>query len=118
MTEFVMPSLGADMEDGTLVEQLIRPGDPVHRGDIIAAVETQKGAIEIEVFEDGFLDKWLIPLGTKVAVGTPIAVIRASDTPDLPQPADRQHVTSHGCHLSLECETWLPLQKMCFDSDL
>jgi pyruvate dehydrogenase E2 component (dihydrolipoamide acetyltransferase) len=88
MTEFVMPSLGADMEDGTLVEQLIRPGDPVHRGDIIAAVETQKGAIEIEVFEDGFLDKWLIPLGTKVAVGTPIAVIRASDTPDLPQPAD------------------------------
>lgn len=88
MTEFVMPSLGADMEDGTLVEQLIGPGDPVHRGDIIAAVETQKGAIEIEVFEDGFLDKWLVPLGTKVPVGTPIALIRASDTPDVPQPAD------------------------------
>lgn len=91
MTEFVMPSLGADMEDGTLVEQLVGPGDPVHRGDIIAAVETQKGAIEIEVFEDGFLDKWLVPLGTKVPVGTPIAVIRASDEPDppdMPQPAD------------------------------
>jgi pyruvate dehydrogenase E2 component (dihydrolipoamide acetyltransferase) len=88
MTEFVMPSLGADMEDGTLVEQLIGPGDPVHRGDIIAAVETQKGAIEIEVFEDGFMDKWLVPLGTKVPVGTPIAVIRGSDTPDIPQPAD------------------------------
>jgi len=91
MTDFVMPSLGADMEDGTLVEQLVGPGDPVHRGDIIAAVETQKGAIEIEVFEDGFLDKWLVPLGTKVPVGTPIAVIRASaepDTPDMPQPAD------------------------------
>ncbi|MFT6074814.1 MAG: pyruvate dehydrogenase E2 component (dihydrolipoamide acetyltransferase) [Yoonia sp.] len=88
MTEFVMPSLGADMEDGTLVEQLVAAGDPVHRGDIIAAVETQKGAIEIEVFEDGFLDKWLVPLGTKVPVGTPIALIRASDTPDVPQPAD------------------------------
>ena len=57
MTQFVMPSLGADMEDGILVEQLVAAGDPVHRGDIIAAVETQKGAIEIEVFEDGFLDK-------------------------------------------------------------
>ncbi len=78
MTEFVMPSLGADMEDGTLIEQLMAAGDPVHRGDIIAAVETQKGAIEIEVFEDGFLDKWLVPLGTKVPVGTPIAMIRAS----------------------------------------
>jgi pyruvate dehydrogenase E2 component (dihydrolipoamide acetyltransferase) len=91
MTDFMMPSLGADMEDGTLVEQLVAPGDPVHRGDIIAAVETQKGAIEIEVFEDGFLDKWLVPLGTKVSVGTPIAVIRASaepDQPDMPQPTD------------------------------
>ena len=88
MTQFVMPSLGADMEDGILVEQLVAAGDPVHRGDIIAAVETQKGAIEIEVFEDGFLDKWLVPLGTKVHVGTPIAMIRASDTPDVPQPAD------------------------------
>jgi len=88
MSQFVMPSLGADMEDGTLVEQLVAPGDPVQRGDIIAAVETQKGAIEIEVYEDGFLDKWLVPLGTKVPVGTPIAVIRASDVPDAPQPQD------------------------------
>lgn len=91
MTKFVMPSLGSDMEDGTLIEQLISPGEPVKRGDIIAAVETQKGAIEIEVFEDGFLDKWLVPLGTKVPVGTPIAVIRTSDVPDvpdMPQPVD------------------------------
>lgn len=86
-----MPSLGADMEDGTLVEQLANPGDAVTRGDIIAAVETQKGVIEIEVFEDGFLDKWLVPLGTKVPVGMPIAMIRASQEPDepaVPQPAD------------------------------
>lgn len=88
MSQFVMPSLGADMEDGTLVEQLVAPGDPVQRGDVIAAVETQKGVIEIEVFEDGFLDKWLVPLGTKVPVGKPIAEIRASDAPDAPQPKD------------------------------
>lgn len=88
MTQFLMPSLGADMEDGTLVEQLIAAGDTVRRGDIIAAVETQKGTIEIEVFEDGFLDKWLVPLGTKVPVGTPIAEIRASDVPEISEPTD------------------------------
>ncbi len=71
-----MPSLGADMEAGTLVEQLVHPGDPVKRGDIIAAVETQKGAIEIEVFEDGILQEWLVDLGTKVPVGAPLAVVQ------------------------------------------
>jgi len=86
MTQFLMPSLGADMEDGILIEQLVAAGEPVKRGDIIAAVETQKGAIEIEVFEDGFLDKWLVPLGTKVPVGMPLAEIRASDIPEIPEP--------------------------------
>ena len=43
MAEFRMPSLGADMEAGTLVEWLIKPGDPVKRGDIVALVETEKG---------------------------------------------------------------------------
>jgi pyruvate dehydrogenase E2 component (dihydrolipoamide acetyltransferase) len=42
MIEFKMPSLGADMEDGTLIEWKKKPGDTVKRGDIIAEVETQK----------------------------------------------------------------------------
>ena len=49
MSLFRMPSLGADMEDGTLVEWLVQPGARVKRGDIVAVVETQKGAIEIEI---------------------------------------------------------------------
>ncbi|MEY9626330.1 biotin/lipoyl-containing protein [Sinorhizobium fredii] len=53
MIEFKMPSLGADMEAGTLVEWFKQPGDRVQRGDVIALVETQKGAIEIEVFNEG-----------------------------------------------------------------
>ena len=56
MAEFLMPSLGADMDAGTLVEWLKKPGDPVKRGEIIAVVETQKGAIEVECFEDGIVD--------------------------------------------------------------
>jgi pyruvate dehydrogenase E2 component (dihydrolipoamide acetyltransferase) len=79
MSQFLMPSLGADMEAGTLVEQLIAPGQPVKRGDVIGAVETQKGVIEIEVFEDGVLDDWLVEIGTEVPVGTPLASIRRAD---------------------------------------
>ena len=60
MSEFTMPTLGADMEAGTLIQWLKQPGDPVKRGDIIAVVDTQKGAIEIEVFEDGILDKTVV----------------------------------------------------------
>ena len=43
-----MPSLGADMESGTLVQWLIKPGDRVNRGDVVAVVETQKGAIDVD----------------------------------------------------------------------
>lgn len=76
MAEFVMPSLGADMDAGTLVEWLKKPGDAIHRGDIIAVVETQKGAIEVECFEDGVLESYMVELGTKVPVGTALAIIR------------------------------------------
>lgn len=76
MIEFTMPTLGADMEDGTLIEWKKNPGDTVKRGDIIAEVETQKGLIEIEVFEEGTIEKLLIQEGTKVPVGTTMALIR------------------------------------------
>jgi pyruvate dehydrogenase E2 component (dihydrolipoamide acetyltransferase) len=78
MTEFRMPSLGADMEAGTLVEWLKQPGDALARGDIIAVVDTEKGAIEIEVFEDGVLDRVLIAPGQRVPVGTVLATIRGA----------------------------------------
>lgn len=75
MIEFVMPSLGADMEDGTLVEWRKKKGDTVKRGDIIAEVETQKGLIEIEIFDEAVIEKLLIEPGTKVPVGSPLALI-------------------------------------------
>lgn len=88
MTEFRMPSLGADMEAGTLVEWLVQPGSNVGRGDIIAVVETQKGAIEIEVFQDGTVDALLVEPGTTVPVGTPLAMISGgADAPVEPAPA-------------------------------
>jgi pyruvate dehydrogenase E2 component (dihydrolipoamide acetyltransferase) len=66
------------MEDGTLIEWRKKPGDVVKRGDIIAEVETQKGLIEIEVFEEGVIGELLIKEGTKVPVGTVMATINPS----------------------------------------
>jgi len=76
VVDFLMPSLGADMEAGTLVQWLVKPGDWVKRGDVVAVVETQKGAIEIETFQPGQIDQILVSLNTKVPVGTPLARIR------------------------------------------
>ncbi|MCH8532408.1 MAG: 2-oxo acid dehydrogenase subunit E2 [Saccharospirillum sp.] len=78
MSDFLMPSLGADMDSATLVEWLVKPGDSVKRGDVIAVVETAKGAIEIEVFESGVVDALLIEVETEIDVGTPLARIRGA----------------------------------------
>jgi pyruvate dehydrogenase E2 component (dihydrolipoamide acetyltransferase) len=75
MIEFKMPSLGADMEAGTLTDWLVKPGDPVKRGDIIAVVDTQKGLIDIEVFDEGTINELLIKENEKVPVGTVMALI-------------------------------------------
>ena len=81
MAEFRMPSLGADMEEATLVEWKVKPGDRVRSGDIIAEVETDKGIIEIEVFEDGVVEQILIQPGEKVTVGSVLAIIRSEEKP-------------------------------------
>ncbi|MDH4132020.1 MAG: 2-oxo acid dehydrogenase subunit E2 [Gemmatimonadota bacterium] len=75
MGEFRMPTLGADMVAGTLTEWYKHPGDVVNRGDIIAAVDTDKGSIDVEVFEDGVLERVVVEEGQKVPVGTLLAVI-------------------------------------------
>ncbi|MFE5191161.1 dihydrolipoamide acetyltransferase family protein [Streptomyces sp. NPDC056628] len=78
MAEFTMPSLGADMDEGTLVEWLAQPGDTVHKGDPVAVVETAKSTIEVECFESGTVAEQLVEPGATVPVGTPLAVISAS----------------------------------------
>lgn len=77
MTDFTMPSLGADMEEGTLVEWLIHPGDTVARGDVVAVVETQKGAIEIEIFDSGEVVELVAKVGDTLPVGAVLARIQA-----------------------------------------
>ncbi len=82
-----MPSLGADMEAGTLIQWLVKPGDVVKRGDIIAVVDTEKAAIEIEVFETGVIQTILVREGETVPVGTVLAIIRTAEEEVMPPPA-------------------------------
>jgi len=93
MGEFVMPSLGADMDAGTVTRWLVHPGDEVHRGDIVAVVDTDKADVEVEIFEDGVVEELLVPEGAEVSVGTPLARIGAvgsaavrSSAPPAPAP--------------------------------
>lgn len=88
MGEFRMPSLGADMEAAILRTWRVNPGQKVHCGDILAEVETDKGLIEIEVFEDGTVDRILAAPGNKLPVGTVLATIAAgAPGPVAPLPA-------------------------------
>jgi pyruvate dehydrogenase E2 component (dihydrolipoamide acetyltransferase) len=84
MIDFRMPSLGADMEAGTLVEWLVKPGAKVKRGDVVAVVETQKGAIEIEIFNDGVVSDLMVPVGGRVPVGTVLARVDGVTTAAVP----------------------------------
>ncbi|MCO5169710.1 MAG: DUF2118 domain-containing protein, partial [Planctomycetes bacterium] len=65
-----MPSLGADMDEGRLVEWLVRPGDRVRRGDLVAVVATSKANVEVEVWQDGVVEALCVEPGTVVPVGT------------------------------------------------
>ncbi len=76
MGDFRMPSLGADMEAGRVTEWLVKVGDEVKRGDIVAVVETEKSTIEVEIFESGVIEAIVVPVGEEVPVGTVLARVR------------------------------------------
>ncbi|MFC3890811.1 dihydrolipoamide acetyltransferase family protein [Lentzea rhizosphaerae] len=79
MAEFRMPSLGADMDEGTVIEWLVKPGDTVARGDVVAVVDTAKAAVDVECFEGGVIEDILVQPGKAVPVGTPLATIGTAD---------------------------------------
>lgn len=74
MIEFKLPSLGADMDQGTLLEWRVKPGDDVKKGDILAVVDTTKAALDVECWHSGKVLELLIEPGRTVAVGTPLAL--------------------------------------------
>ena len=79
MGDFLMPSLGADMEHGKIVEWLVKPGDYVRRGDLVAVVDTDKTVMDVESFQEGVVAELLVDPGETVPIGTPLA--RITPTP-------------------------------------
>jgi len=101
MGDFHMPSLGADMEAGRVTEWLVKVGDEVKRGDIVAVVETEKSTIEVEIFESGVIEAIVVPVGEEVPVGTVLARVRGgapgpSEAPHLEPPASSEPASQAG----------------------
>ena len=88
--EIKMPALSPTMEEGTLAKWLVKEGDTVAAGDIMAEIETDKATMEFEAVDEGVLAKILVPEGTDgVKVGTVIAMIaeEGEDAGDVSAPA-------------------------------
>ncbi len=77
----MMPKLGFDMKEGTLVRWVKQVNDTVNVGDVIAEIETDKATVEVEAYASGILRKWLVNENTIVEVGAPIAIIGTADEP-------------------------------------
>src|SRR5437016_7073164 len=81
--ELKMPALSPTMEEGTLAKWLVKEGDEVKSGDILAEIETDKATMEFEAVDEGKIAKILVPEGTDgVKVGQPIALL-AGDGEDV-----------------------------------
>ncbi|HSQ98748.1 MAG TPA: pyruvate dehydrogenase complex E1 component subunit beta [Sphingomicrobium sp.] len=123
-TELKMPALSPTMEEGTLAKWLVKEGDEVKSGDILAEIETDKATMEFEAVDEGKIAKILVPEGTDgVKVGQPIAILAAdgeqvgapaaaalpdtseqprptpANTPSVPEPASQQDEATPTPHL-------------------
>ncbi|MBT6300125.1 MAG: pyruvate dehydrogenase complex dihydrolipoamide acetyltransferase [Rhodobacteraceae bacterium] len=96
--KILMPALSPTMEQGSLTKWLVKEGDIVASGDLLAEIETDKATMEFEAVDEGVIGKILIPEGSQdVAVNTPIAILldegETADGPDQPAPAPTSAVT-------------------------
>jgi pyruvate/2-oxoglutarate dehydrogenase complex dihydrolipoamide acyltransferase (E2) component len=85
VTDVLMPALSPTMEEGTLAKWLVKVGDTVKSGDVIAEIETDKATMEVEAVDEGVIEALLVPEGTEaVKVNFPIARLAGEGSP---QPA-------------------------------
>ncbi len=95
VTEILMPALSPTMEEGTLAKWLVKEGDRVTSGQVIAEIETDKATMEFEAVDEGVIEKILVPEGaTGVKVNTPIALLRGEGA----SVAAQQAASSAGTH--------------------
>ncbi len=89
MSDVIMPRLSDTMEEGTLARWLKAPGDAVHRGDVLAEIETDKATMELEAYDDGVLEQVLLEAGGTAPIGQVIAILGSGSgtTPGVAPPA-------------------------------
>lgn len=93
--DFRLPSLGADMDSGTIVDWHVDAGDRVERGDVVAVVATEKSDVDVEIWHAGTVERILVEVGEEVPVGTP--VLRMSGGADaVPSDPDREPIVAPG----------------------
>ena len=91
MTDILMPALSPTMEEGKLAKWLVKEGDTVKPGDVIAEIETDKATMEVEAVDEGVISKLVVPAGTEgVKVNALIAVIGGDDAPAEEERQDRE----------------------------
>ncbi len=107
-TEILMPALSPTMEEGTLAKWLVKEGDTVSSGDIMAEIETDKATMEFEAVDEGIVGKILIAEGTEgVKVNTPIAVLveEGEDASALPAAAPAAAAVTEAAPAAVEAPT-------------
>jgi pyruvate dehydrogenase E1 component beta subunit len=94
VTDVLMPALSPTMEEGSLAKWLVKAGDQVRSGDVIAEIETDKATMEVEAVDEGVVEEILVPEGTEgVKVNTPIARLSGGAAPaPRPEPEVRAKV--------------------------
>jgi pyruvate dehydrogenase E2 component (dihydrolipoamide acetyltransferase) len=91
MIEFKLPSLGSEMDEGTLIRWNVKPGDAVKKGDVVAVVDTTKAAIDVEIWDEGTVHELAWEPGETVPVGTVIArLLEPGETPGHAREAPRK----------------------------
>ena len=100
-----MPALSPTMEEGTLAKWLVKEGDSVESGDVIAEIETDKATMEVEAVDEGVIGKILVAEGTEgVAVNSVIAVLLEEGETDVADAGDVASPFSRHQHLSPRCQ--------------
>jgi pyruvate dehydrogenase E2 component (dihydrolipoamide acetyltransferase) len=86
VVDFTLPSLGSDMEEGTVLTWLVAPGDHVNKGDVLLRVDTEKAEIDVEVWHEAVVLELLVQRGETVPVGTTLARLESGAAPATDEP--------------------------------
>ena len=104
--EILMPALSPTMEEGTLAKWLVKEGDKVSSGDILAEIETDKATMEFEASDDGVIGQLLVAAGTDaVKVNTPIAVLLVDGESATARPAQPEAASDAGAKVAPEAKS-------------